>query len=132
MANLPKGGCMTLTQVSIMQNVRDPLRLHLNQKRSTISKVMAELYPNTNGLSRDCSEYHAGCMGFIRDSFEPKRSKIEQEMEELWPTTNGRLQDCSEYHAGSMGFIRASFEPKISKIGPEMAKLRPIYQREVA
>ena len=30
MANLLKGGCMI--QVSIMQNVRDPLRLHLNQK----------------------------------------------------------------------------------------------------
>ena len=116
-----------MIQVSIMQNVRDPLRLHLNQKRSTISKEMAELYPTTNGRSRDCSEYHAGCMGFIRDSFEPKRSKIEQETEELWPTTNGRLQDCSEYHAGSMGFIRASFEPKRSKIGQKMAELWPIY-----
>ena len=39
----------------------------------------------TNGRLCDLSEYHAGCMGFIRASFEPKRSKIGPEMAELWP-----------------------------------------------
>ena len=36
MANLLKGGCMT--QVSIMQNVRDPLRLHLNPENVKSAK----------------------------------------------------------------------------------------------
>ena len=36
MANLLKGGCVT--QVSIMQNVRDPLRLHLNQENVKSAK----------------------------------------------------------------------------------------------
>ena len=39
----------------------------------------------TNGRLCDSSEYHAGCMGFIRASFEPKISKIGQETAELWP-----------------------------------------------
>ena len=81
---------------------------------------------------RDSSEYHVGCMGFIRASFESTKSKIGQEMAELWLTMNGRFRDCSEYHVGCMGFIRASFEPVKSKIRQEMAELWPTYQREVA
>ena len=36
------------------------IKASFEPKRSTISKEMAELWPTTNGRSRDCSEYHAG------------------------------------------------------------------------
>ena len=70
-------------------------------------------------------QYHAGCMGFIRASFEPKRSKIGQQTAESWPIYQFE-------GAGCMRSIRASFEPKRYKIGQEMAELWPIYQWEVA
>ena len=83
MANLHKGGCVT--QVSNVQDVWDSLGLHLNQKHLKLGKERLSYGQFTNGRLRDSSEYHAGCMGFIRASFEPKSSKIGQETAELWP-----------------------------------------------
>ena len=74
-----------MTQASIMRDVRDPLGLHLNQKYLKSGKKWLSYGQFTNGRLRVLSEYHAGCMGFIRASFEPKRSKIGQEMAELRP-----------------------------------------------
>ena len=83
MANLPKGGCVT--QVSIMQDVRDPLGLHLNQKDPKSDKKWLSYGQFTKGRLRDSSEYHARCKRSIRASFEPKRSKIGPETVELRP-----------------------------------------------
>ena len=74
-----------MTQVSIIQEVWDPLGLHLNQKDLKSGKKRLSYGQFTKGRLRDSSEYHKGCMGSIRASFEPKRSKIGQEMAELWP-----------------------------------------------
>ena len=77
MANLPLVGCVT--PVSVMRDVLDPLGLHLKQKDKKSGKKQLSYGQFTNGRLRDSSEYHAGCMGFIRTSLEPKRSKIGQE-----------------------------------------------------
>ena len=74
-----------MTQVSIIQDVWDSLGLHLNQKDLKSGKNWPSYGQFTSGRLRDSSEYHAGCMGFIRASFEPKSSKIGQETAELWP-----------------------------------------------
>ena len=71
--------------VSIMQDVWDPLGLHLNQKDLKSGKKQLSYGQFTIGRLRDSSEYHMGCMGSIRASFEPKRSKNGQETAELWP-----------------------------------------------
>ena len=84
MANLPKDGCVT--QENIMQNVRDPIRLHLNQKDLKSGKKWLNYADRfTSGRLRDSSEYQVGCMGSFRASCEPKRSKIGQEAAELRP-----------------------------------------------
>ena len=57
MANLLKGGCVT--QVSRMQNLRDPLGLHLNQKDLKSGKKRLSYCHFTNGRLRDSSEYRA-------------------------------------------------------------------------
>ena len=74
-----------MTPVSIMRDVWDPLGLHLNQKDLKSGKKWLSFGQFTIGRLRDSSEYHTGCMGFIRVSFEPKRFKIRQETAELWP-----------------------------------------------
>ena len=74
-----------MTPVSIMRDVWDPLELHLNQKDLKLGKKRLSYGQFTNGRLRDSSEFHEGCMGSIRASFEPKISKIGQEMAELWP-----------------------------------------------
>ena len=81
-ANLPKGVCVT--QVSMIWDVWDPLGLHLNQKDLKTGKKRLSYGQFTKGRLRDSSEYHMGCMGSIRASFEPK-IKIEQETAEFWP-----------------------------------------------
>ena len=68
-----------MTQVSIMQDVWDPLGLYLKQKDLKSGKKRLTYGQFTYGRLRDLSEYHAGCMAFIRTSLEPKRSKIGQE-----------------------------------------------------
>ena len=83
MANLPMGGCVI--PVSIIQDVWEPLGLHLYKKDLKLGKKWLFYGQFTNGRLRDSSEYHAGCMGFIRASFEPKSFKIGQETAELWP-----------------------------------------------
>ena len=83
MANLPMGGCAT--PVSIMRDVLDLLGLYLNQKDLKSGKKWLSYGQFTNGRLRDSNEYHAGCIGSIRASFEPKRSKMGQEMLELRP-----------------------------------------------
>ena len=75
-----------MTQVSIIiQEVWDPLGLHLNQKDLKSGKKQLSYGQFTKGRLRDSSECHVGCMGCISASFEPKRSKIGQEIAELWP-----------------------------------------------
>ena len=74
-----------MTQVSIMRDVWDSLGLHWNLKDLKSGKKRLSYGQFTNGRLRDLSEYHVGCMGFIRASFEPKRSKIGQEAADLWP-----------------------------------------------
>ena len=70
---------------SIMRDVWDSLGLYWNQKDLKTGKKWLSYGQFTNGRLHDSSEYHAGCMGSIRASFEPKRSKIGQDMVELWP-----------------------------------------------
>ena len=74
-----------MTQVSITRDVWDPLGLYLNQKDLKLGKKWLNYGQFTSGRLRDFSEYHAGCMGSIRASFEPKRSKIGQETAKLQP-----------------------------------------------
>ena len=83
MANIPMGGCVT--QASIMQDVRDPLGFHLNQKYLKLGQKWPSYGQFTNGRLRDSSEYHAECKGSISASFELKISKIGPEMAKLWP-----------------------------------------------
>ena len=83
MANLPKGVCVT--EVSIILGVWDPLGLHLYQNYLKPGQKWLSYGQFTNGRLRDSSEYHAGCMGFIRALLEPKRSKIGKETAKLLP-----------------------------------------------
>ena len=69
-----------MTQVSIMRDVWDSLGLHWNLKDLKSGKKRLSYGQFANWRLRDSSEYHAGCMGFIRTSLEPKRSKIGQAM----------------------------------------------------
>ena len=84
MANLPMGGYVT--QASIMQNVRDPFGLYLNQKYLKSGQKWLSYGQFTNGRLCDSSECHAGCMGSIGASFEPKSYEIGPEMAKLWPS----------------------------------------------
>ena len=61
------------------------LGLRLSQKYLKSGQKWLSYGQFTNGRLRDSSEYHAGCMGFIRASFELKKSKIGQETAKLWP-----------------------------------------------
>ena len=72
------GGCVT--QASIMQNVWDPLGLHLNQNYLKLGQKRLSTGQFTNGRLRDSSEYRVGSMGSIGASFELKISKIRPEM----------------------------------------------------
>ena len=83
MANLPIVGCMT--PLSIMQDVWNPLGLHLNKKVLKSDKKRPSCGQFTNGRLRDSSKYYTGCMGTIRASLVQKRSKIGQEMAVLQP-----------------------------------------------
>ena len=74
-----------MTLVSITRDVWDPLGLHVNQKYLKSGKKRLSYGQFTKGRLRDSSEYHMGCMGSIRASFEPKISKIRQETAELRP-----------------------------------------------
>ena len=74
-----------MTEVSITRDLRDPLGLHLNVKDLKSGKKRPSYGQSTNGRLCDSSEYHKGCMGSIRASFERERSKIRQETAELWP-----------------------------------------------
>ena len=74
-----------MTQASIMRDVWDPLGLYLIRKYLKSGKKWLSYGQFTNGRLRDSREYHAGCMGSIRASFELKISQIGQEMAELWP-----------------------------------------------
>ena len=69
-----------------MRDAWDLLGLHWNQKYQKSGKKRLSYGQFTNGRLRDLSEYHAGCMGSIKASFEPIRSKMGQEMAELWQT----------------------------------------------
>ena len=57
----------------------------LSQKDLKAGKKWLSYVQINNGRLRDSSEYHTGCMGSMRASFEPKRSKNGQETAELWP-----------------------------------------------
>ena len=85
MANLLKGGCVT--QVSIMQNVRDPLRLHLNQENVKSAKKWLSYgsLPMGGCVVSGSDQYHIVCGRSFRASIEPKRSKIGQDTAEVWP-----------------------------------------------
>ena len=74
-----------MTQVSIIQEVWDPLGLHLNQKDLKSGKKWLSYGQYTKGRLRDSSEHQTGPMGSFRASFEPKISNIGQEIAELWP-----------------------------------------------
>ena len=74
-----------MTPMSITQDVWNLLGLYLNRKVLKSDKKGQSCGQFINGRLRDSSEYHAGCMGSIRASFEPKRSKIRQETAELRP-----------------------------------------------
>ena len=112
--------------------MKNLLGLYLNPKDLKLGKKLLSYGQFTNGRLHDSTEYHAGCMGSIRASFEPKDLKSGKKRLSYGKFTNGRLCDSSEYHAGCVGFIRTSFVQKRFKIGQEMAVLRPIYQQEVA
>ena len=71
-----------MTPVSFTRYVWDPLGLHLNQKDLKSAKKRLSYGQFTKGRLRDSSEYHMGCMGSFRASFEPKISKIRQETAE--------------------------------------------------
>ena len=68
-----------------MQNVRDPLELHLNQKYLKSGKKWLSYGKIANKRLRDSTEYHAECKGSIGASFEPKISEIGPEMAKLRP-----------------------------------------------
>ena len=71
-----------MTPASIVRDVWDSLGLHLNQKDLKSGKKRLSYGQFTKGRLRDSSEYHMGCMGSMRASFEPKRSKNGQETAE--------------------------------------------------
>ena len=83
-----------MTPVSIMWDVWDPLGLHLNQKDLKWGKKWLSFGQFTIGRLRDSSEYHTGCMGSIRASFEPKRSKIGLETAEYYQLAKERLREA--------------------------------------
>ena len=83
------GSCMT--PVSIMQDVLDPLGLHLKQKDLKSGKKRLSYWQFTNGRLRDLSEYHAGCMGFIRTHWNQKYQKSGKKWLSYGQFTNGRL-----------------------------------------
>ena len=83
-----------MTLVSVTQDVRDPLGLHVNQKYLKSGKKRLSFGQFTIGRLRDSSEYHTGCMGSIRASFEPKRSKIGLEMAEYYQLAKERLREA--------------------------------------
>ena len=74
-----------MTLVSVTQDVRDPLGLHVNQKYLKSGKKRLSFGQFTKGRLRDSSEHQTRPMGSFRASFEPKISKIGQETAELWP-----------------------------------------------
>ena len=121
-----------MTPGSIMRGVRDPLRLHLNQKDLKSGKKQPSYGQFTNGrmLTPVSIVWHVwDLFGLHLNQKDLKSGKKRLIYGQF---TNGRLGDSSEHRVGCLGFIWASFEPKISKIGQEMAELWPIYQREVA
>ena len=83
-----------MTLVSIMRDVWDPSGLHLNQKYLKSSKKLLSFGQFTIGRLRDSNEYHKGCLGSIRASFEPKRSKIGLEMAEYYQLAKERLREA--------------------------------------
>ena len=83
-----------MTPVSIMPDVWDPLGLHLNQKDLKSGKKWLSFGQFTIGRLRDSSEYHTGCMGSIRASFEPKRSKIGLKMAEYYQLAKEMLREA--------------------------------------
>ena len=83
-----------MTQVSIMRDVWDTLGLHVNRKVLKSDKKWLSFGQFTIGRLRDSSEYHTGCMGSIRASFEPKRSKIGLEMAEYYQLAKERLREA--------------------------------------
>ena len=86
------GGCAN--PMCIMQDVWDPLGLHLNQKDLKSGKKRLSFGQFTIGRLRDSSEYHTGCMGSIRASFEPKRSKIGLKMAEYYQLAKEMLREA--------------------------------------
>ena len=83
-----------MTPVSIMRDVWDPLGLLLNQKYLKSNKKLLSFGQFTIGRLRDSSEYHMGCMGSIRASFEPKRSKIGLKMAEYYQLAKEMLREA--------------------------------------
>ena len=83
-----------MTQVSIIWEAWDPLGLHLNQKYLKSGKKRLSFGQFTIGRLRDSSEYHTGCMGSIRASFEPKRSKIGLKMAEYYQLAKEMLREA--------------------------------------
>ena len=83
-----------MTPVSIRWDVWDPLGLHVNQKDLKSDKKRLSFGQFTSGRLRDSSEYHKGCLGSIRASFEPKRSKIGLEMAEYYQLAKERLREA--------------------------------------
>ena len=83
-----------MTPVSITRDVWDPLGLYLNKKDLKSGKKWLSYGQFTIGRLRDSSEYHTGCMGSIRASFEPKRSKIGLETAEYYQLAKERLREA--------------------------------------
>ena len=83
-----------MTPVSITRDVWDPLGLYLNQKDLKSGMKRLSFGQFTIGRLRDSSEYHKGCLGSIRASFEPKRSKIGLEMAEYYQLAKERLREA--------------------------------------
>ena len=83
-----------MTAVSIMQDVWDSLGHHLYKKDLKSGKKWLSFGQFTIGRLRDSSEYHMGCMGSIRASFEPKRSKIGLKMAEYYQLAKEMLREA--------------------------------------
>ena len=83
-----------MTQVTIMLDVWDSLGLHLNQEYLKLDKKGLSYGQFTIGRLRDSSEYHKGCLGSIRASFELKRSKMGLEMAEYYQLAKERLREA--------------------------------------
>ena len=121
-----------MTQVSIIWDVWDPLRLHLNPKYLKSGKKRLSYGQFTNGRLRDSSDYHGDVWDSLGLHLNQKDLKLGKKWLSYGLITNGRLSDSSKYHVGCKVSIRASFEPKRSKIRQETAELLPFYQWEVA